>query len=271
MIATGRFCCPCWPVLGFTVSKTGVAAFTVKPWANVTTSAPVVSVTSRAPVAAAESMFSTAMALVGELTVKDATVIPVPRLAVVVPCTKCVNCPVIATERFCWPCLPVLGFNVIKTGVPAVTVKLLFSVAVSVPVVSVTFRVPVAAAGSMFSAAVALFGELTVSEATVMPTPNAAVVVPCTKWLNCPVIATERSCCPCWPVFGFTCVNTGVPAVTAKALFKVSISEPVVRVTLRAPVAAAGSIFSKAVALVGEPTVKEVTVIPAPKPAVVVP
>ena len=71
--------------------STGVPLFTVKPLVSVTTSAPVVSVTLRAPSAAAASMFKLAVAVVAELMVSVATVIPAPKLAVVVPCTQCVN------------------------------------------------------------------------------------------------------------------------------------------------------------------------------------
>ena len=49
------------------------------------------------------------------------------------------------------------------------------------------------------------------------------------------------------------------------------VSEPVVRITLRAPSVADELIFKTAVAVVEEVTVKEVTVMPAPKEAVVVP
>ena len=48
-------------------------------------------------------MLMTTVALVAEFTVTDATVIPAPKFAVVVACAKCVACPVIATEIFCWP------------------------------------------------------------------------------------------------------------------------------------------------------------------------
>src|ERR1039458_9767023 len=48
------------------------------------------------------------------------------------------------------------------------TVKPLVKVAISVPVVIVTLRVPTAAPGSMFNTAVALVAELTVSEVTEM-------------------------------------------------------------------------------------------------------
>jgi hypothetical protein len=36
-------------------------------------------------------MLRTAVALVAEFTVNEATVMPAPKLAVVVPCTQCVN------------------------------------------------------------------------------------------------------------------------------------------------------------------------------------
>ena len=72
-------------MLGFTDKRIGVPAVTVKPFARVSISPPVVSVMVRVPVAAAESMLRIAVALVTEFTVKDATVIPAPKLAVVVP------------------------------------------------------------------------------------------------------------------------------------------------------------------------------------------
>ena len=84
-------------------------AVTVNPLFKVAASVFVVSVTLRTPVAAAGSTFSTAVEAVGERTVREATVIPAPKLAVVVPWTKCVFWPVMATERFCWPCWPELS------------------------------------------------------------------------------------------------------------------------------------------------------------------
>ena len=90
----------------------------MKLFTSVTTSAPVVTTTLRAPVAADESMFNTTAALVAEFTVSDATVIPAPKLAVVVPCTKCVNCPVTVTERLCCPCCPEFGETWVRAGKP---------------------------------------------------------------------------------------------------------------------------------------------------------
>ena len=74
---------------------------TANPLARVATSAPVVSATVRAPGAAAGSMLRIAVALVGEFTVRDATVTPAPKFAWLVPCRKCVNWPVMMTGRFC--------------------------------------------------------------------------------------------------------------------------------------------------------------------------
>jgi len=56
-----------------------------------------------------------------------------------------------------------------------------------------------------------------------------------------------------------------VLAVTVNPLFSVAASVPVFRVTVRAPVAAAGSMLRKAVAVVGEFTVRVTTLIPPPK------
>jgi hypothetical protein len=144
----------------------------------------VVSVMVRVPVAAAALMFTTAVAVVGEVTVSDTTVIPAPKLAVVVPCAQFVNCPARVTDKACWPCGPLFGVADNRAGVPAVTVKPLESVSISLPVVSVIVRVPVAAAELMFKTAVAVVAEFTVSDATVIPAPKPAVVVPWTQFVN---------------------------------------------------------------------------------------
>ena len=77
--------------IGVTDTKTGAPAVTVKPLVKVSTSVPVVSVTVLGPIAPAALMPSTAVVLVGELTVRKATVIPAPKLALFVPCTHFVN------------------------------------------------------------------------------------------------------------------------------------------------------------------------------------
>lgn len=170
---------------------------TVNPLLNVTISEPVDSVTFRAPKAAAGSISNTAEALVGEFTASKATVIPEPKLAAVVPAAKCVNCPVIPTSRFCCPCCPEFGLSSVRRGVPAATVKLFESEAASVPVVKVTVCTSGTAAVLILTIAVAVVAELTVSESTLIPAPNEAVVVPCKKCVDCPVIATDRFCWPC--------------------------------------------------------------------------
>src|SRR6266481_4473159 len=252
--------------------STGVPLVTVKPLVSVTTSALVVSVTLRAVAAAAGSMLITTVALVGEFTVTDTTLTPVPlNMAVVVFCTQCVNMPVMVNDSFCWPCWPVLGFTCVIAGVPLITVKPLFSVTTSALVVMVTLRAVAAAAGSMLITTVALVGEFTVTDTTFTPVPlNMAVVVFCTQCVNMPVIVRDSFCWPCRPVLGFTCVITGVALVTVKPLFNVTTSALVVMVTLRAVVAAAGSMLITTVALVGEFTVTDTTLTPVPLNAAVV-
>jgi hypothetical protein len=237
VIATGRLLCPCCPLFGFTIVSTGVPFVTVNPFASVTTSPPVVSVTLCAPAVAVDAIFNTAVAVVAEFTVKDAIVIPVPKLAVVVPCTKCVSCPVTATDNPCCPCCPLLGFTVVSTGVPFATMNPFASVTISAPVVSVTLCAPAVAVDAIFNTAVAVVAEFTVSEGTVIPVPKFAVVVPCTKCVNCPITATDNPCCPCCPLFGFTVVSTGVPE-TLKPFGKTANSEPVATCTSRVPLAA---------------------------------
>ncbi len=109
---------------------------------------------------------------------------PVPKVATDVPCTQCVNWPVKATGRLLAPCAPVVGLTSVSTGVPLVTVKPLAKVAISVPVVTVTVFTPAVAVALIETTAVAVVAEVTVSELTVMPLPNAATDVPCTQCVN---------------------------------------------------------------------------------------
>jgi len=140
-----------------------------------------------------------------------------------------------------------------------------------VPEVTTIVLVPRVAAGSIFKAAVALVGEFTVKAVTVIPTPTLAVVVPWLQCVNCPVKLTNRFCCPAWPVAGLADSSAGGCWKTVNAFARVATSAPVVTETVRGPVDAAGSMFNRTVAVVGEVTVSDVTVVPAPKLAVVVP
>ena len=169
---------------------------TVKPLGRLSTSVPVVTVTVLAPAVAVALIEITAVALVAELTVSEFSVMPVPKLAVVVPCTQCVNWPVRATERFDTPWAAALGLTVVSTGVPLVTVKPLARVTISVPVVIVTLPAPAVAVALIDTTAVAVVAEVTVSEFTVMPLPKVAVEVPCTQCVNRPVSATDRLLAP---------------------------------------------------------------------------
>src|SRR6266404_4160480 len=79
--------CDDWNVgeTGGWTDKVSCPPRTVNPLLSESTSVPVVRVTARAPAGAAGSMFSRAVALVAELTVRDTTVIPLPKFDVVVP------------------------------------------------------------------------------------------------------------------------------------------------------------------------------------------
>ena len=88
------------PSVRFVLTAGGTGT-TLNPLLKAASSLPVVTLTVRAPKVAAGSMLTTAAALVDELTVSDTTVIPAPKLATLVPWTKWVAKPVIATERFC--------------------------------------------------------------------------------------------------------------------------------------------------------------------------
>src|ERR1017187_412329 len=106
---TGRFCWPCWPLFGLTDSRIGVPGPTVKPLFRVPTSPLVAKVTARAPIAAAASTLRIAVALVRDLTLRDATVTPAPKLAWLAHCRKWLDWPVRVTDRFCCPGCPLFG------------------------------------------------------------------------------------------------------------------------------------------------------------------
>ena len=72
-------------MLGLTDNRTGAPVPIANPFVRLTTSVPVVTVTVWAPVVAVEAMLMTAVAVVGELTVSETTMMPVPNEAVVVP------------------------------------------------------------------------------------------------------------------------------------------------------------------------------------------
>ena len=87
---------PCCPLAGFTSVIDG-AAVTVNPLVSVAVSPPVVTCTLRAPSAAPLEMETLAVALVALFTVRLFTVMPAPKVAIDVPCRKCVKLPVIDT------------------------------------------------------------------------------------------------------------------------------------------------------------------------------
>src|SRR5258708_21519857 len=112
---------PCTAKLGFSVAVG--CATTVNPPTSVAISELVVSVTFLEAGAAVGSIGIRAFARVGVFTVKELTVIPAPKLAVVVPWMKCVNCAlrVMVSEES--PCLPDPGTTEVIAGTPATIVK----------------------------------------------------------------------------------------------------------------------------------------------------
>ena len=235
----------------------------MNPPVSVTISPPVVSVTLRAPKAAKASIVMDAVAEVVLFTVSELTVTPPPNVAVVVPCTQCVKFPAKATLAMVWPCVPLLGVTLVRTGVPALTVNPLASEAVSFGVLTVTVRVPVAAAGSIEILTLSEVGLVTVMVPGVMPAPKLTVLEPCAKWVLVPVMTTE-SAWPCCPLFGATLEIAARPAFTVNALAAVRTLEPVVVVTARKPSAASGSMLTLTVKELALVNVVELMVTPAP-------
>ena len=124
-------------------------------------------------------MFKTAVALVELATVIDATVIPAPKLAIVVPCWKCVFWPVIETDSGLLALLAATRTDLRERwGTCGDREPTRRSLSASVPVVNVTVRGPSVAAGSMLTTTVAVVGALIVSETIVTPAPKFAMVVP---------------------------------------------------------------------------------------------
>ena len=238
-------------------SSAGVPAVTVNLFASVTTSAPVVTVTEVAPRAAAAVMltFTVTLVAVGDPVGALAVTPVLPKVTTDAP-LKCVKLPVMVTGAVAVPCCPLFGFTCVITGVPFVTVKLLASVTTSAPVVTVTEVAPRAAAAVMLTFTVTLVavgdpvGALAVTPVLPKVTTDAPL-----KCVKLPVMVTGAVAVPCCPLFGFTCVITGVPFVTVKLLASVTTSAPVVTVTEVAPSAAAAVMLTFTVTLVavGDP------------------
>ena len=136
-------------VLGVTVSSTGVAAWMVKPAAMEAASPCVVSVTVCIAAAAAGLTVMFAIADSRPVTVRELTVTPGPKVAVVIPAAKLEFTPVMATATFASPCLAVLGERTLMAAGPATTLKALGMTRICAPVVTVRSRRPVKASGVM--------------------------------------------------------------------------------------------------------------------------
>ncbi len=96
------YCAPCTPVFGLICVRIGTPAVTVNALASVRTCAPVVTVTVRGPGTAPAAIANVAVSCVALVTTVVA-VMPTPKLAVVVPFTQAVNCPLTVTARLVAP------------------------------------------------------------------------------------------------------------------------------------------------------------------------
>jgi hypothetical protein len=205
------------------------------------------------------------------VTVTGPAVTPEPLTATVVaPVTKFV--PVSVIEATVVPATPVFGeicVNVGEDGIAAVIEKVT-ALVVPPAVVTVTFRFPVVAAASIMKLVVSCVPLVTVTVPTVTPVPLTATVAPVTKLV--PVNVTEASIVPAAPVFGEICVNVGAAGIPAVMVNVTALLDPpaVVTVTLRFPVAAAGSTMKLVVSCVALVTVTGPTVTPEPLTATVV-
>ena len=101
----------------------------------------------------------------------------------------------------------------------------------------------------------------------VIPEPRLTVEKPAWKVVNWPVMTT-LSVVPACPLLGAAVRRAGMPGSTVKPPVIEAISVPVVTVTLREPVVPAGSTVILARMSVGLFTCTELTVMPAPKLAV---
>jgi len=167
------------------------------------------------------------------------------------------------------PWARLLGLTLVMTGVPAVTVKALFSDAVSPPEVMVAVRAPGVAAGSMAMLGVACVASVTLRVDVVMPWPRLKTEVPCRKFVPEPTIDKVPMFWPCWPVLGETLAIVAEPEETVELVD--TVSPPVVRLTVRLPVPVVPGMDILTVASVASVTVTLATVMPEAKFAVVVP
>ncbi len=102
------------------------------------------------------------------------------------PCAKCVDVPVIVTATL-WPCAAEGGTIWLIAAGPVVILKALAGVVIdSAPVVTFSTRAPTVAVGSILMVAVSSVGELTATEATLIPGPRLTVVTPWTKCVFAP-------------------------------------------------------------------------------------
>src|SRR5579871_32467 len=242
----------------------GVPALMVNRFVPPAISLPVVTVTFDAPGDAAAAIVNVAVRWVASV-IEIAPAVKAELLKLrVEPAAKGVNCPVMVTPVSTWPGCPLLGLIAVIVGVAAApTVKRFVPVAISVPVVTVTFDIPAAAPAAMANVAVRCVASITETELAVIPELLKVTVEPGAKCVLRPVMITPFNTWPDCPLLGFMAVIVGAAAApTVNRLAPVTTSAPVETVTLDAPVAAPAAIVSVAVRCVTSATKTELAVIP---------
>lgn len=139
------------------------------------------------------------------------------------------------------------------------------------PFVTVTSRPPAADVDAIDTLALICVKLVIVNEFTVISEPSVNVLVP--EMNPVPVMSASRVC-PRIPLAGAIVVSVGAGFPTLNTLARVAVPPPggaFVTLTLRVPVLELTATDTFAIALVEEETIREFTVMPVPKKAVVTP
>ena len=172
MVSVTSACCD--PLPGLDDRMSGVPGCTTNAFASVATSPPVVAAAACPPSGASAPTDTLSSACVGLSTIAPITVMPPPRLKVVLP-SQCVFWPITSMSTLS-PCRAVFGVREAMTAVLGVTTKP--AETTSLPVVALTNRRPSAANCETDTVNCATLGPRISVSSIVMPGPKANTVVP---------------------------------------------------------------------------------------------
>jgi hypothetical protein len=231
-----------------------------------------VTTTFLVPMAASAAMVIAATICVRLLNVRELTVIPDPKLTLVVPVEKFV--PMSVTFSTC-PLELTTGEMLPIVGAAFSTLKAKASVALPPPgaeLVTTTLLEAKSASEAMLMLAVMLPAVLTVTEFTVTPGPKLTLLTPAIKF---DPTKETLSVCPRAPTAGLILETVGTGFPTVKPLDNVIDPPPgaeFVTVTFLVPATVPGPIVRFAVRCVPPvSTVTELTTIPEPKSTLLAP